>query len=244
MRPPLIVLVPWVLSILLEFWLVILLFRRKLYREFPVFASFVFIYSVLDVTVLGATIARFYPYPMFTLREIASAVLRTWLLISLCRHLLERHVWTKWLMMFVLFASATLLVGIGFPVFLDEHLSGSPGTYLHLGVWFRTAYFTQVGVIAVLFLMNFNSLLSSFNREMGIAMGLATMSAAELVSMTLRARPGASGDYSLISLNYIGMFTAFAIWLMFLSPRIVDRFERIDTDRASAATARYMASGE
>jgi hypothetical protein len=244
MRPPLIVLIPWMLSLVLEFWLVGILVGRKLYREFPVFSSFVFIYSVIDIAVLAASLARFYPYTMFTLREIASAVLRTWLLISLCRQLLQRQIWTKWLMVMILILSATLLVGIGFPAFLEEHLAGTPGTYMHLGVWFRTAYFTQVGVIAVLFLMNFNSLLSTFNREMGIAMGLATMSAAELVSMTLRARPGAAGDYSLVSLNYIGMFTAFAIWLMFLSPRIVDRFERIDTDRASAATARYIASGE
>jgi hypothetical protein len=219
MRPPLIVMIPWVLSLLLEFWLVSLLVRRKLFKELPVFSAVVVIYAFLDVIAFSATLTHFYAYAMFSLREIANAVLRTWLLITLCRQLLRQHAWTRWLMVVSLVAAATLLVGISFPVFLDEHTSGLTATYLHLGVWFRTAYFTQVGVIAVLLLMNFDSILSTFTREMGIAMGLATMSAAELVSMTLRGRPGGAQDYSLISLNYVGMVTAFAIWIMFLSPR-------------------------
>ncbi len=211
--------IPWVISLLLEFWLVSLLYRRKFYRELPVFSAVVIIYAALDVLVFSATLTHFYAFAMFSLREIANAVLRTWLLITLCGQLLRQHAWTKWLMVAALITAAVLLIAISFPVFLDEHTSGMSVSYLHLGVWLRTAYFTQVGVIAVLLLMNFDSILSTFTREMGIAMGLATTSAAELVSMTLRARPGGARDYSLISLNYIGMCTAFAIWIMFLAPR-------------------------
>ena len=214
--PALIVFIPWLLSLVLEFWLIGLIYRRRLYREVPVFSSMVIIYALLDVSVLLATITRFHQFPMFTLREIASVVLRTWLLMDLSRKLLSERPWTKLLMITVLVVSATLLIGVGFPVFLNEHTAGIATTYLHLGVWFRTAYFAQVGVISILFLINFSSVLTSFTREIGMAIGLATCSAAELVSMTLRGRPGGSSDVTMISLNYIGMVTASAIWLMFM----------------------------
>jgi hypothetical protein len=88
--------------------------------------------------------------------------------------------------------------------------------------------------------MNFNSIVSTFTRDMGIAMGLATTSAAELVSMTLRGRPGGRGDPSLISLNYIGLLTATAIWIMFLTPRRKDLYEssveREQVERALSAS--------
>jgi hypothetical protein len=242
MSMPLVVLIPWVLSLLAEFWLITILVRKKLYRELPVFAAVVMIYAVLDLAVFTSVNMQFYTYMMYAIREISSAVLRTWLLITLCRQLLQRHVWTKWLMMLALVVSATVLIGISFPTFLDEHTAGTALSYMQVGVWLRTAYFTQVGVIAVLFLMNFNSIVSTFTRDMGIAMGLATTSAAELVSMTLRGRPGGRGDPSLVSLNYVGMLTATAIWIMFLTPRRKDIFEgSVARERSERALS---ASGE
>jgi hypothetical protein len=236
MRPPLIVLIPWLLCLLAEFWLVAILIRRRLYRELQVFSAVVMIYAALDLIVFIAVNAEFYIYTMYAIREISSAVLRTWLLITLCRQLLRRHVWTRWLMMVALVISAALLISISFPTFLDEHTAGQAQSYRQMGVWLRTAYFTQVGVIAVLFLMNFNSIVSTFTRDMGIAMGLATTSAAELVSMTLRGRPSGRGDPSLTSLNYIGLLTAVAIWIMFLTPRRRHSYEdsvvRQRSDRA------------
>jgi hypothetical protein len=240
MSMPLVVFIPWVLSLLAEFWLIAILVRRKLYRELSVFSAVVMIYAVLDLSTFMAVNMQFYMYIMYPLREISSAVLRTWLLITLCRQLLRRHVWTKWLMMAALVVSAAVLIGISFPTFLDEHTAGTALSYQQVGVWLRTAYFTQVGVIAVLFLMNFNSIVSTFTRDMGIAMGLATTSAAELVSMTLRGRPGGRGDPSLVSLNYVGMLTATAIWIMFLTPRRKDIYEsstgRERTERALSAS--------
>jgi hypothetical protein len=242
MNVPLVVLIPWVLSLLAEFWLITILFRRKLYRELPVFAAVVLIYAALDVAVFAAVSLQFYTYALYALREISSAVLRTWLLITLCGQLLRRHVWTKWLMMLALVVSATVLIGISFPTFLDENTAGTALSYMQMGVWLRTAYFTQVGVIAVLFVMNFNSIVSTFTRDMGIAMGLATTSASELVSMTLRGRPAGRGDPSLISLNYIGMLTATAIWIMFLTPRRKDLYESSVSSEQIEKT--FSASGE
>jgi hypothetical protein len=242
MRPPLVVLIPWVLCLLAEFWLITILIRRKLYKGLQVFTAVVVIYAALDVLVFIAANTELYMYTMYAVREISSAVLRTWLLITLCRQLLQRHVWTKWLMMAALVVSAALLVSISFPTFLDEHTTGMALSYRRMGVWLRTAYFTQVGVIAVLFLMNFNSIVSTFTRDMGIAMGLATASAAELVSMTLRGRPSGRGDPSLTSLNYIGLFTAVAIWIMFLTPRRRDIYE--DAPAHERSERAVSASGE
>ena len=241
MRLPLVVLIPWVLCLLAEFWLIAILIRRKLYRELEVFAAVAVIYAALDTATFVSANMQYYMYTLYAIREISNAVLRTWLLITLCRQLLRRHVWTKWLMMFALVVSAALLISIGFPTFLDEHTNGQALSYLQVGVWLRTAYFTQVGVIAVLFLMNFNSIVSTFTRDMGIAMGLATASAAELVSMTLRGRPSGRGDPSLTSLNYIGLLTAIAIWIMFLTPRRRDVFEGARSETPSRA---FSASGE
>jgi hypothetical protein len=217
MQPPLIILIPWVLSLLLEFWLIGLLVRKRLYRDLPVFSSMVIIYALLDFTVLVAMLSRVYAYPMFALREIANAVLRTWVLIDLCRRLLTGHIWTKRLLMLALLASAAVLIGVGYPYFEGEFAARIATTYMQLGVWFRTAYFTQIGVIAVLFLLHSRSMISGFTREIGIAIGIATSSGAELVSMTLRGRPRGD-DAALFSLNYIGMATAVVIWMMFLSP--------------------------
>jgi hypothetical protein len=225
MNVPFVVLIPWVLSLLAECWLITILFRRKLFRELPVFSAVVIIYAALDLAVFAAVNLQFYTYAFYAFREISSAVLRTWLLLNLCGQLLRRHAWTKWLMIAALVVSATLLIGISFPTFLEENTAGTALSYMQMGVWLRTTYFTQVGVIAVLFLMNFNSIVSTFTRDMGIAMGLATTSASELVSMTLRGRPAGRGDPSLVSLNYIGMLTATAIWIMFLTPRRKDVYD-------------------
>jgi hypothetical protein len=239
--PPIIVLVPWLLSLVLEIWLVFLVCKRKFYRDLPVFSSMVIIYAVLDLTVLCSSVTRFYPYPLFTLREIASVVLRTWLLFDLCRRLLVERPWTKALLMLILVGSAVFLIGVGFPVFLSEHTAGTATTYLHLGVWFRTVYFAQVGVIAILLLMNIGSMLAAYTREIGMAIGLATTSAAELVSMTLRNRPNGGTDYAMISLNYIGMVTAAAIWIMFLLPRNSMDASNMN-ERRALADAAYSAT--
>jgi len=240
MWPPFIVSVPWVISILLELWLLQILYRRGLYREVPVFAAMVTIYAVLDILVFGARLSSTYPYPMFTIREIASAVLRTWMLVELCRQMLRDHRWTKRLLVFVLLGSAAFLVGVGYPIFLDEHTLGLSNTYMHLGVWLRTAYFTQVGVIAVLLLINFNSMISGFSRETGMAIGIATASGAELVSMTLRGRPGGQADFASIGLNYVGMATAVLIWIMFLeakfkAPNVEEGPDERDSARQAAS---------
>jgi hypothetical protein len=217
--PPFIVLAPWVLSLLLEFWLIALLWRRKLYSEVPVFASMVVIYALLDSAALAARLSNIFLYAILSLREISGTVLRTWLLVELCRQLLSDHRWTKRLLLFALIGSAVLLVSVGFPVFHDDQSpSAFVSAYMQLGVWLRTMYFTQVGVIAILFLINFNTTISSFSREIGMALGVATASSAALVSLTLRGH-SASSDYAAVALNYLGMVTAVAIWIMFLSPR-------------------------
>ncbi len=180
----------------------------------------VVLYSIIDLAVFGAALVHFQTYSMYTLREVSSAVLRTWLLIELCRRILADYRWTRRLMLAALLSSALLLVGAGFPVFVSEQSTSS--AYLGMGVYFRTVYFAQVGVIAVLFLMSFRSLEANFTRELGIAIGLATASGAELVSLTLRGRSDLGTPYAYISLNYIGMITATAIWIMFVNAKTLE----------------------
>ena len=216
MQPPFIVLVPWVGALVLEAWLLFAVFRRGIHRELPVFTSMVLIYTILDAVVFVAALARFHTYSMYTLREISSAVLRTWLMIEMSRHIFTNLRWTRRVLLAILLLSAALLIGIGFPIFLREHLEGIANAYLAMGVWFRTVYFAQVGVICVMLLLYFNSTESSFTREIGIAIGLATASGTELVTLTLRGRPDMGSNYMYISLNYIGMITATSIWLMFM----------------------------
>jgi hypothetical protein len=236
--PPFIVLAPWALSLLLEFLLIALLLRRQLYREVPVFAAVVILYALLDAAAMAARFSGLYLYAMLSLREIGGTVLRTWLLVELCRRLLSDHRWTKRLLLVALLGSALLLVSVGFPVFQeDQSPSLFVSAFMQLGVWLRTMYFTQVGVIAILFLINFNTNFSGFSREIGMALGVATASSASLVSLTLRGHSG-SGDYAALGLNYLGMVTAVAIWIMFLNPRegssVSDEEVRDGNDEQSA----------
>ena len=67
MPPPPIVMIPWVLSLGLEFWLLALLLRRQLFRELPVFSCVVFIYAVLDVVVFWASFVAFFAAGVFAM---------------------------------------------------------------------------------------------------------------------------------------------------------------------------------
>lgn len=217
MRPPLIVLVPWISALLLEIWLITILIRKKLFKNAQVFTAVVVMYAIVDMLVLGAALTRFQTYTMYTLREITSTVLRTWLLIEICRHLLAHRQWTRRLIQVALLCSVLLLFTTAFPLFTGDQTQGIGTAFLKMGVWFRTVYFTQIGVVAMLFLLYFRSLDTTFSRDFGIAIGLATASGAELVSLTLRGRPELGNPYLYVALNYVGMMTATAIWIMFMS---------------------------
>ena len=237
MQPPPIVLVPWVIALLMELWLIYVLFKRGLNRQYSTFTAMLVIHWIVDLAVLSAALTRVHTYELYTLRQICNSVLRSWVLFELCQHLLASQRWTRIAMITVLIGSAVLLVGGGYSLFHQDSTILN-GTYRQAGVWFRTAYFAQIGVVAALFLMTFRSSDATQSRDFGIAIGLGTASGAELVSFVLREHADVASRYAFISLNYIGLITAVAIWLMFMTANFPMRTEERTPTREMLGTAK------
>ncbi len=208
--------VGWALSLIFEAWLVVVLIRKRRYAEMPVFAASVFIYAAIEVTLLGMMFTRRGLMPMYAFRQIASVLLRSWVIFDICRRAVNSSAKYKALTALFLLLSTGVLIVAGYPLFEANYKAGTATTYQSLGVYLRTGYLTQVGVIAVLLLIRLSRNLSVRMRDVGIATGLAASGAAELVNLSFRVPQHPNENMTFAILNSLGMVTAYVLWILFV----------------------------
>jgi hypothetical protein len=209
----------WVAPHCLLAVVLLLMIRRRLYQQFPLFLSYT-AFELLQFTVLLAlylhtgSLADVRYRGAFLFGAAISGALRFGIIYEIFVEVFRNYDALRDLSK-VLFRCATvilLLIGVALA---STHGSGSDGFLLIVPILDRTVRFMQCGLLLFLFLFSRYFGISWRNYAFGIALGFGILASLELVDYAIRSQIVA-GSYLL---DYLGMATyhcSVLIWIFYL----------------------------
>jgi len=209
----------WTAPHILQAVIVVLMIRRRLYRQFPVFLLYT-VYELLQFTILLAVFIHFGSLSddeyrgAFLVGDAISSVLRFGVIYEIFVEVFRNYDALSELSK-VLFRCATvtlLLIGVALA---GSHGSGADGFLLVVPILERTVRLMQCGLLVFLFLFSRYFALSWRNCAFGIALGFGILATMELADYAIRSQIGV-GSYLL---DYLGMATyhcCVLTWIFYL----------------------------
>ena len=208
----------WIAPHILQAVIVVLMIRRRLYKQFPIFLLYT-VFELLQFAVLLTVFIRFGSLSderyrgAFLVGTAISSALRFGIIYEIFIEVFRNYDALRDLSK-VLFRCATvilLLIGVALA---STHGSGS-GFLLIVPILDRTVRFMQCGLLVFLFLFSRYFGISWRNYAFGIALGFGILASLELVDYAIRSQIVA-GSYLL---DYLGMATyhcSVLIWIFYL----------------------------
>jgi hypothetical protein len=180
----------WILRVALDVLLVVVLVRKRLHEQFPVFFLYIAWSSIVSITLVGmdylATGEQY--YYAFYCGAIGNAALSFGVIYELFRHLLRDypvlgstgHSLYRW--------SALVFIAIAFALVWSAPAAGAGTLMATYFVLSRTVRLLQCGMLIFLFIFARSFGLSWKNRAFGIALGFGIVATSTLFIAAIRAQ--------------------------------------------------------
>jgi hypothetical protein len=210
----------WIVPHVLQVIILVVMIRRKLYRQFPIFLLYTGFelsqFGVLFVLERSRSLSADEYYNVFSLGVAISAALRFGVIYQIFIRVFRNYTALSELGR-VLFRWATvvlLLVAVALAAATQG--SGAAGSLAVLSILDRTVSILQCGLLMFLFLFSRYFALSWRNYAFGIALGFGIFASVELVTSAIRSQVGLSGADLLDTLVMATYHCCVLIWVFYL----------------------------
>jgi hypothetical protein len=184
----------WLAPRAIQVVIFVVMMRRKLYREFPVFFSYTLYEAIQGTTFFlldhNANVSAAQYWQAFTMGNMGSIALRFGMIWEIFSHVFEPYpaLWELGKMIFRWAGVVLLLVGVVVAVYSPAAV----GPQIQSGVWVidRTISIVQCGLLLFLFLFSSYFGLSWRNYVFGIAVGLGIFATQQLVTSSIGIQSG------------------------------------------------------
>jgi hypothetical protein len=209
----------WIAPHILQAVILLLMIRRKLYKQFPIFLLYT-AFEVLQFTVLLTVFVHTGSLSddryrgAFVLGTAISTALRFGIIYEIFTEVFRNYNALGELSR-VLFRWATIILLLIGVALASTHGSGADGFLLIVPTLDRTVSLMQCGLLMFLFLFSRYFALSWRNYAFGIGLGFGILASLELANSAIRSEIGV-GSYLL---DYLGMATyhcCVLIWIFYL----------------------------
>jgi hypothetical protein len=220
MHPSLLFYYLWIAPHILLGVILLLMIRRRLYKQFPIFL----LYSAFELFQFSVLLAVFIHTGSFSderyrgafaLGTAISTALRFGIIYEIFAEVFRNYNALSELAK-VLFRWATivlLLIGVALA---GAHGSGADGFLLIVPTLDRTVSLMQCGLLMFLFLFSRYFALSWRNYAFGIALGFGILASSELANSAIRSQLG-TGSYLLDNLGMATYHCCVLIWIFYLA---------------------------
>jgi hypothetical protein len=216
----------WVTPHLLLGLLVVVLYKRRLYREFPLFCVYVF-YEIAEFVLLLAlylALGTGKPYAVaYCATLLLSIALRFGVIDEVSKDLFRESRFLKGAALRALRCLTALLFGLG--VLLAVYAPADNGAQWYAGVFVvnRGAALVQCGMLLALLLFSRFLGLSWRRYAFGIALGLGILTSMDLAMFALRAEFTSTAGVQLLNLLITGSYLiCVLIWIGYLRAHEID----------------------
>jgi len=187
----------WVAPHILQMIVLLLMMRRKLYKQFPMFLLYT-AFELLQFVVLfavanGAGAFSDEQYRgMFTVGSAISTALRFGIIYEICIHMLRDYPGVNDLGRSLFRWATVALLLIAAAIAAATHGSGAYNPVVLLSVLDRTASIMQCGLLLLLFLFSHYFALSWRNCVFGLTLGFGIFASVELATSAIRSQIGSA----------------------------------------------------
>jgi hypothetical protein len=212
----------WIAPHLLLAGIAVIMYRRKLVRQFPWFFAYV-CFEVLEFGPLFAShrfkIGGLSYWSFYSVTGVISTILRFGIILEVLRHLVSNYAvlartlkpYFRW------FAIGLLILALAFSLYAGGDRSNR--SWFVMNLLDRTALILQTGLLACLFLFSGYLNLSWRNQVFGIAFGLGVYAVVDLITTAIRSQHGFRHADLLDYLSMGAYHCSVLIWMFYLLRR-------------------------
>jgi hypothetical protein len=207
----------WGTTLVIQLGIALLMARKKLFRELPIFFSYTVFHVVRSVTLFYVrqhSSLTTYSYAYWS-AELISAVLGFAVIYEVFSMVLEPYPGLRRLGMMLLGWAAVVMVILSIAAAASPGAS-QPGMIAAVFDFERSIRIIQCGLMAFLFIFASTLSLSWKHYSFGIALGFGIFATVDLIAVAVRAQVGSAAAQSFALLKPGSYLMATAIWTAYL----------------------------
>lgn len=210
----------WIAPHFLQIIILLLMIRRKLYKQFPMFFLYtafeLFQFVVLFAVGGSGSFSEEQYRAMFTLGSAISTALRFGIIYEICAHMVRDYPGLKETGRSLFRWATVVLLLIAAAIAAATHGNGGHGPVVVLSVLDRTASIMQCGLLLLLFLFSRYFSLSWRNCTFGLALGFGIFASIELATSAIRSQIGSSRADFVDLVVMAAYHSCVLIWVFYL----------------------------